>query len=120
MKGRVIGHADVVVLENIEPKVSEAGRQRVLREKRKNVHAGITGRLVWVDHKSDLAGEFKEFDAELIATCNNPVTYNPYKFKTFVKKSDTTHELLRADVAMLHSGDRSVMVGGDAYVVTRV
>ena len=42
-KGRVIGHSDHVLLRYASGKVSEAGRQRVLRDKRKNVHAGIVG-----------------------------------------------------------------------------
>lgn len=42
-KGRVIGHADYVDLACVEWKVSEAGRQRVIREKKKNVHAGAIG-----------------------------------------------------------------------------
>lgn len=41
--GRVIAHRNSFVLFNAVTKVSEAGRQRVLREKRKNVHAGIVG-----------------------------------------------------------------------------
>lgn len=70
MKGRVIRHADNIVLSNVVFKVSEAGRQRVLRERRKNVHAGVVGydecrighRLLWGD----------------------PVKYNPYKYSSFV------------------------------------
>ena len=33
-------------LSNCQFKVSEAGRQRVLKEKRKNVHAGIVGNIL--------------------------------------------------------------------------
>jgi len=44
-KGRVVGWASTVLLSDVTPKVSEAGRQRVLREKRKNVHAGMGGYL---------------------------------------------------------------------------
>ena len=44
-EGRVTGHADTVILFDTTTKVSEAGRQRVIREQRKNVHAGIVGRL---------------------------------------------------------------------------
>lgn len=43
---RVWLHANKITLENVEFKVSEAGRQRVLREKKKNVHAFIEGDLV--------------------------------------------------------------------------
>jgi hypothetical protein len=41
---RVIGHSDHVLLFEVKPKVSQAGRERVLREQRKNVHAGLEGR----------------------------------------------------------------------------
>ena len=44
-KGRVIAHADSVELVNATFKVSQAGRQRVLRERRKNVHAGVVGTM---------------------------------------------------------------------------
>lgn len=44
-KGRVIAHADKVLLRDVTFKVSEAGRQRVIREGRKNVHAGAVGTL---------------------------------------------------------------------------
>jgi hypothetical protein len=67
-KGRVIAHRDSVTLVNGKFKVSEAGRQRVLKEKRKNVHAGVLGDI------SD-----KQFNL------NTRVTYNPYKFNSFVK-----------------------------------
>ena len=56
-------------------KVNEGGRQRVLAQKRKNVHAGVEGLLLgqrW---------SLKGLDGESIE-------YNPYKNKTFVKKLD--------------------------------
>ena len=67
-KGRVIKHAFFVALENVTFKVSEAGRQRVLKEQRKNVHAGVVGTLV---NSLDVVGSER-------------VTYNPYKGNTFV------------------------------------
>jgi hypothetical protein len=44
-KGRVIGHRTSLAIDNPVFKVSEAGRQRVIRERRKNVHAGVVGFL---------------------------------------------------------------------------
>lgn len=68
---RVIAHESLIVLTDAKFKVSEAGRQRVLREKRKNVHAVIEG--TWVEPGSiDMSGP------------NLVVLYNPYKFSTFV------------------------------------
>ena len=46
-KGRVVARTGYVELENVRPRVSQKGRDRVLREKRKNVHAGLVGE--WVD-----------------------------------------------------------------------
>lgn len=67
--GLVVGHTDRIVLADAEFKVSEAGRQRVLRTKAKNVHAWIQGRPV---ETTDPAGGWAA------------VTYNPYKHETFV------------------------------------
>lgn len=44
-KGKVIGYAHSVLLRDAHTVVSEASRQRVLREQRKNVHAYIDGQL---------------------------------------------------------------------------
>ncbi|ATN94069.1 hypothetical protein J4U01_gp089 [Mycobacterium phage Kumao] len=86
-KGRVVGHSQVVVLRNAEGKVSEAGRQRVLRERKKNVHAGIVGD--WV------LGEAVTFDSSA-----RKVTYNPYKYDRFVY-ADTEEPFEGSDVAIL-------------------
>ena len=43
--GRVIGHASILLMLDCSFTVSEAGRQRVLREKQKNVHAGVRGMI---------------------------------------------------------------------------
>lgn len=81
-KGRVIAHEDFVILRDAVGKVSKAGRERVLREKRKNVHAGIVGE--WI-------GEIPMFESDLATTPDGEVwlapydvTYNPYKYDTFV------------------------------------
>ena len=77
-KGRVVAHSNTVLLEGCKFKVSEAGRQRVLREKRKNVHAGVTG--VWIN------GDRVESHYEFLSMVGRQVTYNPYKYSSFVIK----------------------------------
>lgn len=73
-KGRVIYHADDVTLTDCVFRVSKAGRQRVLREKRKNVHAGVAGELI-------------RTNVPLVRMPQmTAVTYNPYKYETFVRK----------------------------------
>lgn len=76
-KGKVVHHSDYVKILNPKFVVSEAGRQRVLREKRKNVHAFVRGEL------ASLVNDPKD-SAENLQT----ITYNPYKYNTFVKKND--------------------------------
>jgi hypothetical protein len=78
-KGRVVAHADHVLLTDVVFKVSEAGRQRVIREKRKNVHAGVVGE--WLSqHNPHIT----------FVTNLTPITYNPYKHSTFVKRGSET------------------------------
>ena len=63
-KKHVIHYADEVLLEDAKFWVSEAGRQRVLAEERKNVHAKIRGHWIDVDTRPD--------------TNWRRVRYNPY------------------------------------------
>lgn len=79
---RVIGHSDHVLLFEVKPKVSQAGRERVLREQRKNVHAGLEGYLMSTHNSNATHCE----DAYLGAT-QKGITYNPYKYTGFVYKS---------------------------------
>lgn len=73
---RVSKHLDHVVLNNVTFKVSESGRQRVLRDRCKNVHAYVRGVV------------------DSSACCSDErfvrVTYNPYKYSTFVRADDET------------------------------
>jgi hypothetical protein len=78
--GRVHGHAEEVLMEDVQFKVSEAGRQRVLREKRKNVHAFVRGQLVC--HFTGLSDNLPVLMEQMVE-----LTYNPYKYETFVIKA---------------------------------
>jgi hypothetical protein len=96
-KGRVIAHVPNITLENAEFKVSEAGRQRVIREKRKNVHAFVVG-------------EWARFNAAIDCAMGGiPVTYNPYKFPSFVR-TDTLEPVRAATYARL-SGRQAFAYG---------
>ncbi len=75
-KGRVVAHSDKVLVFDATFKVSEAGRQRVLRERKKNVHAGVVGH--WIGSIDD------ELTIDRIVYNGTPITYNPYKYNTFV------------------------------------
>ena len=67
---KLAGHAENVYLHNVAFKVSEAGRQRVIKNKRKNVHAYIIG------HFTD---GFKSLELDPFLT----VRYNPYEMDKF-------------------------------------
>ena len=78
-KGLVIGYGDDILLSSVEFKVSEKGRQRVIREKKKNVHAYVIGRFedpnfaFWI-------GRLKSI---------KEAQYNPYRDRTFVTVHDS-------------------------------
>ena len=80
--GRVILHTDKVHIRNPEFVVRQAGRNRVLREGKKNVHAFVRGEATYFD----------DFDPEYHPNYLDYtlVSYNPYKFDTFVDVHDTT------------------------------
>jgi len=66
--GKVLGYAESILFTNCRAHVSEKGRQRVLRDKRRAVHAWIVGELVGVDGPDRIGDR---------------VTYNPYRLPTF-------------------------------------
>lgn len=69
-RGRVVMHTQAVTLTQCELKVSQAGRERVLRERRKNVHAGVMGHLLG-------------FYIPAIEGSDVRLRYNPYEAATF-------------------------------------
>jgi hypothetical protein len=83
--GLVKAHATEVNLWDCAFQVNAKGRQKVLEEQRKNVHAGIKG---YID--------------ELHLSLPNPieVTYNPYKYDSFVDK-DTEYPIYYSGFATL-------------------
>ena len=133
-KGRVVYHAQAVTLsgdsryvsqDDIEFKVSEAGRQRVLREKRKNVHAGIVGYPYYAVNVTlrypDAVPAREVFecqdDYDPSRDITDPdhhayraVTYNPYKFDRFVFVDDGS------DAVITDHWDQSVVMDPDGKV----
>ena len=79
-KGKVIAWGNRVTIENPEYVVREKGRQQVLEEGRKNVHAFVRGTL------SDI-NNFKFGKIQQRLSEPREVTYNPYKYDSFVDGS---------------------------------
>ena len=122
-KGRVVAHATHVALDNCTFAVSEAGRQRVIREQKKNVHAGVMGILVSFKGQYRKGCEFELTAAECrgwywttscerLAECAKkygvPIKYNPYKYETFVSPRETP----------VHNAGCVNMVPGAVYAST--
>jgi hypothetical protein len=83
----VVLHSESIVLTEAVFKVSEKGRQRVLREQRKHVHAKVYGDFqgTW---ESDIPEGFRE------------AYYNPYKVDSFVDL-ETMEPLFEANEVIL-------------------
>jgi|TARA_R110001592_G_scaffold151176_8_gene377449 hypothetical protein len=76
---RVTKHVQSICLKDVSFKVSEAGRQRVLKQKRKNVHALVEGE------------EIDQFNSS-----TSQVSYNPYISSNFFLKEDPNKKILKS------------------------
>jgi hypothetical protein len=70
---KVVGHCSNLSLVDVVFKVSQAGRDRVLREGQKNVHAFVVGVL-------------ESFDKEVSIETSKAISYNPYFANSFFVK----------------------------------
>lgn len=83
--GLVVDHPDSIVIEDAKFVVQPAGRERVLREQRKNVHAFVRGVVSTEPYSSE------GFER---------VSYNPYAGASFAAKDGT--EVYSADVVVMN------------------
>ena len=102
-KGKVVSHVPCIRLANVQWIVQPAGRQRVLRDRRKNVHAFARG--TWLTN-DDIIRHLNDSRA---LTKPVHVMYDPYRFKTFVLCNAPDIACLWSDFAHL----------GSKYSVTR-
>jgi len=70
--GPVIGYDTDIHLKDVVFKIQKAGQKRVRQEMRKNVHAGVVGKII------DSGGDYDTTGWKL-------VTYNPYQHDSFVE-----------------------------------
>ena len=75
-RGVIRASARQVRLQDVEFRVRETGRQRMLRERRRNVHAFAVGRLVDYVHPDD--------SREIAPIMGRDAFYDPYRFPSFV------------------------------------
>jgi len=93
-------HSSNLVAEGIKFKVHETGRQRVLKEKRKNVHAFILADIV-----RPFSTYRDMYDSDIATDINSGIvfgnaTYNPYKYDSFVD-ADSEENLSLCDKIIL-------------------
>ena len=74
-KGLVVAHVNELNLDNPVFKVSEKGRQRVLKEKKKNVHAFVEGTIT-----------------KKVSPIAEQIKYNPYRLPFFHTEDGTKVE----------------------------
>lgn len=101
-QNRVIMHADYVQLSDVEFRVRQGGKQKVRDEQRKNVHAFVIGNLMdYCEHPCDtMPGP----------TSNLIVTYNPYKYDTFVIKKTGDPIFNATEIEMINLKDKIFLV----------
>lgn len=81
-KGKVIEHKNSVVLHKPQFVVQQSGRKRVLKNKRKNVHAFVRG--LYFPSADNISGTLGFLGLYKFAPLL--ITYNPYKYRSFMGK----------------------------------
>jgi hypothetical protein len=100
--GKVIMHADYVKLGDVEFRVRTGGKEKVRSEKSKNVHAFVIGTLL----------EYCEYPCNHIPNppSDKIVTYNPYKYDSFVYKNSEEPVYRAKEVDMINSQNKLFVV----------
>ena len=110
-KGKVVGYLydnEQLALTNVTFAVQPAGRAKVLRENKKNVHAFVRGEYVGFENNLTNNLYFGKFeDLDFYA-----VSYNPYKSDKFVVKEtgkpieSNSEALIRGGKVLLYQDKR--------------
>ena len=78
--GLIVAHGDDFNITHANLVVNQKGRERVLKEKQKNVHAFVIGL----------------YSDEVTPIDHTEAYYNPYKYNSFVDKADDQRRLISA------------------------
>lgn len=98
-RGLVIAHVQGIEIADCEFKVSEKGRDRVRRLKRKEVHAVVRGTIKAIFDGNDAALR----TSRLASEGGRPVRYNPYETDYFQTR-DTQQRIDKAEHVVAHGG----------------
>lgn len=101
-KSKVILHADYVKLGDVEFRVRKGGKEKVRTEKSKNVHAFVIGELL----------DYCQFPCEKMPSDddNKVVTYNPYKYDSFVYKDSEEPIYTAKEVDMINKKNKVFVI----------
>ena len=99
---KVIIHADYVKLGDVEFRVRKGGKEKVRLEKSKNVHAFVIGALL--DYCEYPCDDIPNPPSDMI------VTYNPYKYDSFVYKKSEEPVYRAKEVDMINSQNKLFVV----------
>jgi hypothetical protein len=99
---KVFLHADYVKLGDVEFRVRKGGKEMVRQTEQKNVHAFVIGNLL----------DYCEFPCENIPNepLNNVVTYNPYKYDSFVYKGTEEPVYKAKEVDMINQKNKLFVI----------
>lgn len=88
--GGKVAHADSLLMRDVDFAVQKAGRQRVIDEGRKNVHAFVRGTLVYADGEPGFLADDRSAVSRMIDEClwnGYSILYNPYEGDCFINMS---------------------------------
>ena len=98
----VVLHADYIKLEDVEFRVRQGGMEKVRQEKSKNVHAFVIGTLVdFCDYPCDDIPEEPTGDI---------VTYNPYKYDSFIYRETEEPVFNAKEVDLINSKNKLFVI----------
>jgi hypothetical protein len=99
---KVFLHADYVKLGDVEFRVRKGGKEMVRQTEQKNVHAFVIGNLL----------DYCEFPCENIPNepLNNVVTYDPYKYDSFVYKGTEEPVYKAKEVDMINQKNKLFVI----------
>lgn len=102
LKDKVIFHSDYLKLRDVEFRVRKGGKDRVRSEKSKNVHAFVIGNLI----------DYCEYPCNEIPapTSDEVITYDPYKYDSFVYKKNGEEIFDAKEVEMINLKNKIFLV----------
>tara|TARA_Y100000310_G_scaffold345083_2_gene461688 strand:+ start:2456 stop:2884 length:429 start_codon:yes stop_codon:yes gene_type:complete len=100
--GRVKRHTCHITLWDVSFRVGEKGRERVRREKRKNVHAYIQGREGWNEEQQrwENIGPNCTYVEDAVT-----IYYDPYTCDSFIR-TDTGKKVTEAEMVVIGCGEK--------------